>query len=318
MSENGFALRLNGVTKRFANQVAVSNFDLAVPRGVTCGLLGLNGSGKTTIMRMVMGILHPDEGSVSVFGADAVETQRARIGYLPEERGVYRKMKCLDFILFLSEIRGMQKADGRRSALEWLERLELTDWADKKLEVLSRGMQQMIQLISAVIHKPELLILDEPFSGLDPMNQDTLEEIVLDLQRNGATVVFSTHLMDQAERLCERVCLISNSRKVLEGDLRELKAAETKGVVAIDFEGPDEWLRGADIVGTKESNGTTEVLLADGADHRELLKRGLQSGANIFRFELIEPRLHDIFVRHAGSGMVEDLAMSESGVSATI
>ena len=150
------------------------------------------------------------------------------------------------------------------------------------------------------------------------MNQDTLEEIVLDLQRNGATVVFSTHLMDQAERLCERVCLISNSRKVLEGDLRELKAAETKGVVAIDFEGSEEWLRGADIVGTKESNGTTEVLLADGADYRELLKRGLQSGANIFRFELIEPRLHDIFVRHVGSGMVEDLAESESGVSATI
>ena len=317
MSGNGFAVCLNGVTKRFANQVAVSNFDLAVPRGVICGLLGPNGSGKTTMIRMIMGILHPDEGSVSLFGAGAEESHRARIGYLPEERGVYRKMKCLEFVLFLSEIRGVPRADGKRRAFEWFERLGLTDWADKKLEDLSRGMQQKIQFISAVIHEPELLILDEPFSGLDPINQDILEEIVHDLQGKGATILFSTHLMDQAERLCERVCLISNSRKVLDADLKELKAAEQKDVVVVDFEGSDEWLRGPDVVGIKESNGTTEVLLADGADHQEILKRGLQSDANIFRFELMEPRLHDIFVRHVGADTMGEVTIPEGGVSVT-
>jgi len=317
MSETDFAVSLNGVTKRFANQVAVSDFDLVVPRGVICGLLGPNGSGKTTTIRMIMGILHPDEGSVSLFGADAEETQRARIGYLPEERGVYRKMKCLEFILFLSEIRGMRRVDGKRRALEWFERLGLTGWADKKLEDLSRGMQQKIQFVSAVIHEPDLLILDEPFSGLDPINQDILEEIVRDLQGRGVTILFSTHLMDQAERLCERVCLISNSRKVLDADLKELKATERKGVVAVDFEGSDEWLRGPEVTGIKESDGTTEVFLVDGADHRELLKRGLQSDVNIFRFELIEPRLHDIFLRHVGSNITGGVAVSENGVSVT-
>ena len=309
MSDNGFALRLEGVTKRFGKHTAVEDFDFEVPRGVICGLLGPNGSGKTTTIRMIMGILHPDEGTVSLFGFDPDATRRTRVGYLPEERGVYKKMKCLELVMFLGEIRGVKRSEGRRRGLEWLERLGLTGWADKRVEDLSKGMQQKIQFIGTVIHEPDLLILDEPFSGLDPINQDVLEGIVRDFHAKGTTILFSTHLMDQAERLCERVCLISKARKVLDADLKELKADERKGVVAVEFEGPDDWLRGPEIDHIEEENGALHLMLRDGADHQAILQRGVQSGARILRFDLIEPRLHEIFVRHAGADAVGDAGM---------
>lgn len=294
------AVRLQGVTKRFGKHTAVDHFDFEVPRGVICGLLGPNGSGKTTSIRMIMGILHPDEGSVSLFGGDPDRTRREKVGYLPEERGVYKKMRCLELITFLGEIRGVPRPEGRRRGGEWLDRLGLEGWADKKVEDLSKGMQQKIQFIGTVIHEPELLILDEPFSGLDPINQDVLEEIVLDFHARGTTILFSTHLMDQAERLCQRVCLIANSKKVLDADLKELKAAERKGVVAVEFEGPDGWLDGPEVERVEAVNGGLHLMLRDGSDHQELLRRGVSAGARFLRFDLVEPRLHEIFVRHAG------------------
>jgi ABC-2 type transport system ATP-binding protein len=309
MSDKDFALRLEGVTKRFGKHTAVENFDFEVPKGVICGLLGPNGSGKTTSIRMIMGILHPDEGSVSLFGADPDVTRRTKVGYLPEERGVYKKMKCLELIMFLGEIRGVRRPEGRKRGLEWLERLGLGAWAEKKVEDLSEGMQQKIQFIGCVIHEPELLILDEPFSGLDPINQDVLEEIVLDFHAKGTTILFSTHLMDQAERLCERVCLISNARKVLDADLKTLKATERRGVVAVEFEGPDTWLRGPEVDHVEQVNGALHLMLRDGADHQAILQRGVQAGVRILRFDLVEPRLHEIFVRHAGDGAVGDAGM---------
>ena len=309
MSDNGYAVRLEGVTKRFGKHTAVSALDLEVPKGVIYGLLGPNGSGKTTTIRMIMGILHPDEGRVSLFGGDADEVRRKRVGYLPEERGVYRKMKCLDLVVFLAEIRGIPRGEGRKRALHWLERLGLPEWADKKVEDLSKGMQQKIQFIGTVIHEPELLILDEPFSGLDPINQDVLEEIVLDFHGRGTTILFSTHLMDQAERLCQRVCLISRAKKVLDADLKELKAAERKGLVAVEFDGPDRWLDGPEIQSIEAANGVTYLLLHDGADHQAILRRGVSAGATIYRFDLVEPRLHEIFVRRVG-----DAAAEEAGV----
>jgi len=306
MSENAFAVRLERVTKRFGKHTAVSDLDLEVPRGVIYGLLGPNGSGKTTSIRMIMGILHPDEGRVRLFGGDADEVRRKRVGYLPEERGVYRKMKCLDLVVFLAEIRGVPRAEGRRRGLHWLERLGLAEWADKKVEELSKGMQQKIQFIGTVIHEPELLILDEPFSGLDPLNQDVLEDIVLDFHGRGTTVLFSTHLMDQAERLCQRVCLISKARKVLDADLRELKAAERKGLVAVEFEGPDRWLSGPEVQSVEAANGAVHLVLREGADHQAILRRGVEAGATIYRFDLAEPRLHEIFVRHVGAAAADD------------
>ncbi len=310
---DGYAIRLDGVTKRFGKHTAVDNFDFQVPRGVICGLLGPNGSGKTTSIRMIMGILHPDEGSVSLFGDDPDRTRREKVGYLPEERGVYKKMRCLELITFLAEIRGVPRSVGRRRGGEWLDRLGLEGWADKKVEDLSKGMQQKIQFIGTVIHEPELLILDEPFSGLDPINQDVLEEIVREFQARGTTIVFSTHLMDQAERLCERVCLISNARKVLDADLKELKAAERKGVVAVEFEGPDEWLEGPEVARVDPVNGGLHLILREGADHQQILRRGLDAGVRFLRFDLVEPRLHEIFVRHAGAE-----AATDAGVPASV
>ena len=300
LSDPSFAVRLRGVSQRFGRQTAVEELDLEVPRGSIYGLLGPNGSGKTTTIRMIMGILGPDEGTVSLFGADPGETRRRAVGYLPEERGVYRKMRVLDLLTFLGEIRGVRRSEGRRRAMEWLERLGLADQGDRRVEDLSKGMQQKVQFVGTVLHEPSLLILDEPFSGLDPINQDVLEEIVREMHGRGTTILFSTHLMDQAERLCERVCLISRARKVLDGDLRELKREERKGVVAVRFDGEGAWIEGDEVLAVERVGDEVHLVLADGADHQAILRRAVASGDVIRRFDLVEPRLHEIFVKHAG------------------
>jgi ABC-2 type transport system ATP-binding protein len=222
------AIRVEAVTKRFGGHLAVDRLDLDVPAGCVYGLLGPNGSGKTTTIRMIMGILRPDEGRVTLLGADPDETRRRLVGYLPEERGLYKKMKVLELLTFLAEIRGVERKLGRERAQSWLARLELVSWGERRVEDLSKGMQQKVQFIGTVLHEPRLLVLDEPFSGLDPINQDVLEGIVMEFRARGGTVLFSTHLMDQAERLCERVCLISRGRRVLEGDLAEIKRREQR------------------------------------------------------------------------------------------
>ncbi|UCC26400.1 MAG: ATP-binding cassette domain-containing protein [Gemmatimonadales bacterium] len=304
-----FALRLSGVTKRFGSHTAVDHLDLEVPRGSIYGLLGPNGSGKTTSIRMIMGILLPDEGRVELFGSDPDETRRRRVGYLPEERGLYRKMKVLDLLAFMGEIRGVAPTEGRRRAGDWLDRLGLQDWIDRKVEDLSKGMQQKVQFVATVLHQPELLILDEPFSGLDPINQDVLEEIVREFHRKGTTILFSTHLMDQAERLCERVCLISRARKVLDGDLKGLKRAESRGVLAVGFEGSEGWLEGPEVMAREAVGGDYHLVLADGADPQAILRRAIAAEVTIRRFELVEPRLHEIFVHHAGEAAAGDGGM---------
>lgn len=304
------AVRLTAVSKRFGNHVAVADLDLTIPRGSLYGLLGPNGSGKTTTIRMIMGILHPDHGRVELLGAaDLDEARRRRVGYLPEERGVYRRMKVVDFLVFMGEIRGLARDEGRRRVGEWLDRLGLADWAERRTEDLSKGMQQKVQFIATVVHEPEFLILDEPFSGLDPINQDVLEEIVREFHAQGTTILFSTHLMDQAERLCERVCLISRSRKVLDGAVRDLRQAEREGVVAVVFDGPDGWLDTPDVLRSERVGEAIHLMLADDADPDRLLRRGLDAGASFRRFEVVEPRLHEIFVRHAGADVAVDAGL---------
>jgi ABC-2 type transport system ATP-binding protein len=298
---NGAAIRLQGVTKRFGKHTAVSALDLDIPRGVIYGLLGPNGSGKTTTLRMIMGILLPDEGRIRILGGAPGVRQNDRVGYLPEERGVYRKMKVLDLLVFLGEIRGMSRKEAFGKAKAWLDRLDLGEWADKRTQDLSKGMQQKVQFIGTVLHEPSVLVLDEPFGGLDPINQEVLEGIVREFHHAGATILFSTHLMDHAERLCERVCLISRARKVLDSDLRELKKRERKGLVAVEFQGDDRWLSGPEVTEIRASGDGFHLLLRDGADHQDVLRRGVEAGIRIDRFELVEPRLHEIFVRHAGS-----------------
>ncbi len=295
-------VKLEGVTKRFGHHTAVSALDLEIPRGTVYGLLGPNGSGKTTTIRMILGILLPDEGRVELLGGRPGVGSRSRVGYLPEERGLYRKMPVLELLVFLGEIRGLGRRVARERAERWLHRLDLGEWATRKVEDLSKGMQQKVQFIGTVLHEPELLVLDEPFSGLDPINQDLLEEIVQEFRSRGTTVLFSTHLMDQAERLCERVCLISRARKVLDGDLKEIRRMERRGVVDVEFEGDDAWLGGPEVLRVEREDDVVHVHLRDGADHQALLRRGVEAGVRIHRFELVEPRLHEIFVRHAGNG----------------
>ncbi len=304
-TSEGAAIRLRGVTKEFGAVVAVSSLDLEIPRGTVYGLLGPNGSGKTTTIRMIMGILLPDRGEVELLGGPPGVRQNDRVGYLPEERGVYRKMKVLDFLVFLGSIRGLDRHESHRRARRWLERLDLSEWAERKLQDLSKGMQQKVQFIGTVLHEPELLILDEPFTGLDPINQQVLEEIVREFQAAGTTILFSTHLMDHAERLCQRVCLISRARKVLDEDLRALKRRERKGLVAVEFQGDDRWLRGPEVAEVRESPDGVYLLLREGADHQAILRRGVEAGVRIDRFDLVEPRLHEIFVRHAGAPVEE-------------
>ena len=315
MTQNGTAVRLSGVHKTFGAHTAVADFDLAIEPGTIYGLLGPNGSGKTTTIRMMMGILLPDSGKVELFGGAPDFERRSRVGYLPEERGLYEKMKVLDQLIFFGEIRGVARATARTRAEGWLERLGLSEWASKKVQALSKGMQQKVQFISTVLHDPELLILDEPFSGLDPINQDVLEQIVREEQERGKTILFSTHLMDQAERLCERVCLISRARKVLDDDLKELKRRERSGVVAVEFEGEAPQIAWPGVSAVEQVGDALHLTLSEGARTDEILAAVVAAGVSVRRFELLEPRLHEIFVRHAGDPGDDDAPAPMGGAS---
>ncbi len=300
------AIRLQGVTKRFGDHVAVRDLDLDVPRGTILGLLGPNGSGKTTSIRMILGIYAPDSGRVELLGGEPDHEHRSRVGYLPEERGMYKKMKVLDHLSFIGELRGVPAREGRRRGGEWLERLGLSDWGGRKVEDLSKGMQQKVQFAATVLHKPDLLILDEPFSGLDPINQDLLEAIVRELNEGGTTILFSTHLMDQAERLCRRVCLISRARKVLDGDLRELRRAEDRGDVEVEFEGDAAWLESPDIATATATDEGWHLTLGEGVEPAAVVRLAMSAGVELRRFERVVPRLHEMFIRHAGADAADD------------
>ncbi len=301
-------IRLSGVTKSFGDTTAVRDLDLVVPRGSIYGLLGPNGAGKTTTIRIIMDILGPDRGRVEVFGRRVDDEARTRIGYLPEERGLYQKMSVLDHVVFLGVLKGMDRADAGNEARRWLERFDLASWADEDVETLSKGMQQKVQFISTILHDPDLLILDEPFSGLDPINVDLLKEIVLEKHRGGTTIVFSTHQIEDAERLCDRVCMIAGARKVLDGEVSEVKAAFGGREVALSFEGPDDFLEDVPAVRRVVDHGRyLEVRLTEEADPQELLRRAVEAGIRVHHFELMDPPLREIFLEMARrKGMEEE------------
>jgi len=295
------AIRLRGVTKRFGDVTAVEGLDLTVPPGTIYGLLGPNGAGKTTTIRIVLDILGPDEGAVEVFGRRVDDDTRNRVGYLPEERGLYKDMEVAAHLAFLGTIKGLDHGEAESRAREWLERLDLGEWADSEVEGLSKGMQQKVQFISTVLHDPDLLILDEPFSGLDPINVDVLKDIVLERAREGTTILFSTHMIEDAERLCERVCMIAGARKVLDGTIAEVKAEAGGRNVALAFDGDRGFLDAPDLVAELHDRGRhVEVKMVQGASPQELLERALAAGARIERFELVEPSLRQIFLERAG------------------
>ncbi|MFI5182223.1 MAG: ABC transporter ATP-binding protein [Thermoanaerobaculia bacterium] len=219
------AIELRGVVKRFGKFTAVDRLDLEVPRGVTFGLLGPNGAGKTTTLRMIMNITKPDDGSITVLGQPMSEALQARIGYLPEERGLYRKMKVVDQLLFFAAIKGVDGETALKRLSPWIDSMDLRPWLQKKTEELSKGMQQKVQFLGTIVHDPEILIMDEPFAGLDPINVLLVKDFFSEFKRQGKTVVFSTHVLEQAERLCERICLLYRSVKLLDGPVKEIKNA---------------------------------------------------------------------------------------------
>lgn len=294
------AIRLEGVQKRFGKKVAVRDLDLVVPPGSVYGLIGPNGAGKTTTIRMILDIIGADAGTIEVFGSRDIESMRQRIGYLPEERGLYQKMTLTDHLAFFGVLKGMRRQDAIAEARRGLDEIGLGELADDKVETLSKGMAQKVQFLGTILHRPELLILDEPFSGLDPINVDLFKRMVLERQREGATVLFSTHLIEDAERLCERVCMIAGATKVLDGRISDVKAASGRREVAIAFEGANEFLESSALVDRVSDHGQyVEVRMADGADPQDLLKRAVDSGARISRFELVEPSLREIFLEKA-------------------
>jgi ABC-2 type transport system ATP-binding protein len=302
LSEHEPTLKLERVTKRFGDFTAVDELSLTVRAGRVYGLLGPNGAGKTTTIRMIVGITAPDEGRVSLFGREVTPDSQNRIGYLPEERGLYKRMKVADQLRFFAELKNFSGRAAEEAIDRWLAKVKLSEWKRKKSSELSKGMQQKIQFVAAVLHDPDLLILDEPFSGLDPVSSELLIELVLGLKAEGKTIIFSTHQMEVAERVCDDICLINRSRKILDGSIREVKRGFGRNSVALRFEGGgDGVLEDASLVaGVKRHADETEALLAPGADAQEVLRRLLASGAAVTKFELVEPSLHDIFIEKVG------------------
>ena len=291
------AIAIEHVTKRFDTVVAVSDLSLHIEQGAVFGLLGPNGAGKTTSLRMIMHILVPDEGAIRVLGQPASDHTMDLIGYLPEERGLYARMKVREVLVFLLALKGLSEAEASVRAHEWLERLGLAAWSEKKINDLSKGMQQKVQFIAAVAHRPPLLILDEPFTGLDPVNATLIKDIMLDLREKGSTIILSTHRMEQVEMMCDAICLINHGRSVLAGDLRAIKKSYGKNTVRIEYTGDDNFLDRPDLVEKLNRFGAmVEAKLRPGADPQEILKAAVARGVRLTRFELVEPPLHDIFI----------------------
>lgn len=297
------AVVIEQVTKRFDSIVAVSELSFAIRQQAVFGLLGPNGAGKTTTLRMLMRILVPDSGSIRLLGRALSDGARDLIGYLPEERGLYPRMRVQEFLTFAGALKGLSEEEGRRRASPWIDRLELTAWSGRKINDLSKGMQQKVQFIAAVLHRPPVLILDEPFTGLDPINAALIKDIMLELRDRGSTIILSTHRMEQVEMMCDAICLIHRGRKVLEGELKAIKKSYGKNTVRIEYSGDGHFLNLPSVVENVNRHGAVvEARLCPGADPQALLRAAIERGVEITRFELIEPPLNDIFIEKVARG----------------
>jgi len=297
-------IEIENVTKNFGSVTAVDNLSLNVPKGCIYGFIGPNGSGKTTTLRMIMNIFYPDSGTIRTFGEETYGTTSTRIGYLPEERGMYKKMKVRELLLFYGELKSGRKVN--KEVDYWLDRLDLNDWANKKIETLSKGMGQKVQFIATIVSKPELIILDEPFTGLDPVNVETIKDAVLDLRSQGATVIFSTHDMNVAEKMCDFIFMIFKGQKVLDGTLVSIQDKYGSDTLRIRTEGGISTLQNLDDVEKITDFGQLQELRLDPEnDHQKILSE-IMSRTRIYSFELAKPTLYDIFLRIAGPEAKED------------
>ncbi|MBN2226722.1 MAG: ATP-binding cassette domain-containing protein [candidate division Zixibacteria bacterium] len=289
-------LRLDNICKYYNEKAAVDHLSLSVPKGAIYGIIGPNGAGKTTTIRMIMDIIAPDSGSILIDGRKLTHDFKNRVGYLPEERGLYKKMTLNEVITYLAEIKGYSKSQVAAEIDGWLTKMSLQEYKFRKVEELSKGMQQKLQFITTLIHKPNMIILDELFSGLDPINIELIKGILLDQKRQGTTILFSTHVMEQAEKLCDFICLINKGQKVLDGKLADVKAKFGTNTIQVDIEGDGGFAR--DISGVEavtEFNNYIELKLAADADNQTVL-REIASRVTVRRFELVEPSLYNIFI----------------------
>lgn len=295
------ALRLEHVTKRFGKVTAVDDLSLQIPAGSIYGFLGQNGAGKTTTIRMIMSIIYPDSGSIEVLGSSHTESLKDRLGYLPEEKGLYKKMTTAEILAYFGRLKGMARGAAKERARALLKDYGLGDWADTRCEALSKGMGQKVQVLGTLIHDPELVILDEPFSGLDPVNVELMRDIILTMKRQGKTVIFSTHMMAQAEQLCDSVFLIHKGKKALDGSLSEVKTSGERGIL-LDYDGDGSRLKSLPgVARINDSGKQAEIYLQDGTDPQDILRGLVEGGLTIRRFDLREPSLHEVFVRVVGA-----------------
>lgn len=290
-------IEISDVVKQYKGHTALNHVNLSVPKGCIYGLLGPNGAGKTTLIRIINMITAPDSGTVMLDGNPITADDVAHIGYLPEERGLYKKMKVGDEIVYLARLKGMSKADATRQMLYWLDRFHLTEWRDKKVETLSKGMQQKVQFIATVIHEPKLLIFDEPFSGFDPVNAEQLKREILELQKKGATILFSTHNMESVEEVCDQISLINHSEVALEGNVAEIKQRFKKHLYEICLAGGEQLQPCEEMFTIEETrpDGTTIIRLAQGVAIREVIAR-LNEQYALRGFSELLPTMHEIFI----------------------
>lgn len=294
-------LVVEGVRKQYEDTLAVDNVSFEAHPGRILGLLGPNGAGKSSTIRMITYITTPDAGRISFGGEEVGPGTQARMGYLPEERGLYPKMKVGEQLVLFGELKGLSRRQARAQASEWLERFGAASWVDKATNELSKGMQQKIQFIATILHRPELLILDEPFGGLDPINADLLQSVIMELKESGCTIVFASHRMEQVEQLCDDICLVSRGQIVLQGSLNEVKKRFGRNTLEVDFEGSDAFVDDVAALGaarvSARSRRHAQFQLASSADPREILNRVLADVDELIRFELMELPMREIFVR---------------------
>jgi len=297
-------VEIENITKTFGALRAVDDLSLNVPQGSIYGFIGPNGAGKTTTIRMIMNIIYPDSGKIRIFEEEMYGATSERIGYLPEERGMYKKMKVRDLLRFYGELKSGRKVN--KEVDDWLERLDLSDWASKKIETLSKGMGQKVQFISTVVSHPELIILDEPFTGLDPVNVEAIKNAVLDLRSQGATVIFSTHDMNVAEKMCDFIFMIFKGKKVLDGTLVSIQDKYGSDTLRVRTEGGISKLQNLDGVDKITDFGQLQELrIAPDNDHQKILSE-IMSRTRVYSFELAKPTLYDIFLRIAGPEAKEE------------
>ncbi len=289
-------VQLQNIRKVYDTKVAVEGLSLTIEPGTMFGLLGPNGSGKTSSIRMMIGMTVPDSGTVELFGKPFDRSALHRIGYLPEERGLYKKMNVTEQLIFLGRLHGLDETTARARSLQWAERMQITEALPKKTEELSKGMQQKIQFIAALLHEPELIIMDEPFSGLDPVNAELLQDTLVELRREGKAILFSTHRMDQVEKLCDSIAIIYQGKLVLEGTMRDVKSRYPRNRVQMVFRGPDRFLQHPGVAEAKNYAGIAEITLHSPEHAQPLLAEAMAQGVEVTRFEVMEPTLEEIFI----------------------